>query len=502
MAGAASSSPAELLALLQQGKAKEAARLATRALKRSPGDASLMFVAGLAEHAQGQTRRGITMLRRAAKREPGALAIALNLGTMLLAAGDFADAATELQRANKIQPDNADVLAQLGAALVQAGAVADAVATLASATRLNPGNAAAAFWLGTALSKQGDHAAAERAYRSAIAINPAHVSAHRQLGSMLTRIGRFADAVQVNTAALNLSPGDGAIIYDLGQALASSGETGRAIACLDAVLNSGKAPPDFAELAAYATFRSGDPADCIRRCDAILDQYPGRTVAIAYKAMALNELGDREGAARLLDLDHLVSARIVEPPAAYTSLDTFNTALVAEIEAHPSLEYSPLNRSLTRGRSTGELFEEPAGAIADFRGVIERVVDQWRDDNPLDPTHPWRAQRPRRTRIGCWANIMDRGGFHDVHFHPPGWLSGVYYPQVPAGVGDGISGHEGWIEFGRAYYMLHSQDDPPVRRLKPQPGMIVLFPSFLGHRTIPFAEHDYRISIAFDIMPA
>ena len=96
---------------------------------------------------------------------------------------------------------------------------------------------------------------------------------------------------------------------------------------------------------------------------------------------------------------------------------------------------------------------------------------------------------------------MDRGGFHDVHFHPPGWLSGVYYPQVPPGVGDGVSGHEGWIEFGRAYYMLQSEDEPPVRLLKPEPGLIVLFPSYLGHRTIPFAEQDYRISVAFDVMP-
>lgn len=502
MSGAATPSPDELLALLQQGKAHEAARLASRALKRSPGDSSLMFVAGLAEHAQGQTRRGITMLRRAAKREPGALAIALNLGTMLLAAGEFADAVRELQRANLIQPENAEVLSQLGAAQVQAGAVAKAVPILTNATRLNPRNAETAFWLGTALSKHGDHDAAERAYRSAIEINPAHGSAHRQLGSMLTRIGRFADAVQVSTAALKLSPGDDAIIYDLCQALASSGETERAIARLDAALSSGKALPDFAELAAFAAFRSGDPAGCIQRCDVILDQYPGRTVAIAYKAMALNELGDRGAAARMLDLENLVSARIADAPAGYLTLDAFNAALVAEIEAHPSLVYSPLNRSLTRGRSTGELFNEPAGAIADFRTVIERMVDQWRDANSLDPTHPWRAQRPRRTRIGCWANIMDRGGFHDVHFHPPGWLSGVYYPQVPAGVGDGITGHEGWIEFGRAYYMLHSQDDPPVRRLKPLPGMIVLFPSFMGHRTIPFAEHDYRISVAFDIMPA
>lgn len=498
---AAPVSASDLLALVQQGKASEAARRASRALKKAPRDPALLFVAGVAEHANGQTRRGITHLKRAAKLEPGAFGIALNLGTMLRSVGDYPVAIAELERANAIQPGNADVLGQLGMALVQADEPGRAIENLEAAAAASPGNAEIAFWLGTAWSKAGDHAAAERAYRSAIRLNPAHVPAHRQLGNLLTKVGRFGDAVQVNEAALRLSPGDGAVIYDLAHALASSDAPTRALACLDPVIATGKAPPDFAELGAFAAFRAGDVEDCIRRCDAILQHHPGRTTAIAYKGMALNEIGQREAAAELMDLERLVSSAIIEPPAGYDSLAGFNAALVAEIEGHPSLQYSPLNRSLTRGRSTDELFENPDGAIAAFRRVIEGAVARWSRDHPIDPAHPWLAQRPRRTRIGCWANIMDRGGFHDVHFHPPGWLSGVYYPQVPPGMGDGVSGHEGWIEFGRAYYMLKSTDEPPVRLLQPQPGMIVLFPSWLGHRTIPFAEQDYRISVAFDIMP-
>lgn len=495
-------SASDLLALVQQGKASEAARRASRALKKAPRDPSLLFVAGVAEHAQGQSRRGITHLKRAAKLAPGAFGIALNLGTMLRSVGNFQAAVAELERANVIQPGNAEVLGQLGMTLVQVDEPERAIRNLEAAAAGNPGNAEVAFWLGTAWSMAGDHAAAEKAYRSAIRLNPAHVSAHRQLGNMLTKIGRFADAAVVNEAALRLSPGDGAVLYDLAHALASSDAPEKALGWLDPVIETGKAPPDFSELAAFAAFRAGDAEDCIRRCDAILQQFPGRTTAIAYKGMALNETGQREAAAALMDMDRLVGSMIVDPPSGYDSLAGFNTALVAEIEGHPSLQYSPLNRSLTRGRSTDELFENPEGAIAAFRQVIESAVARWSQDHPIDPAHPWLAQRPRRTRIGCWANIMDRGGFHDVHFHPPGWLSGVYYPQVPPGVGDGVSGHEGWIEFGRAYYMLQSRDEPPVRLLQPQPGLIVLFPSWLGHRTIPFAEQDYRISVAFDIMPA
>lgn len=81
-------------------------------------------------------------------------------------------------------------------------------------------------------------------------------------------------------------------------------------------------------------------------------------------------------------------------------------------------------------------------------------------------------------------------------------MSGVYYPDVPPEIGDGEHSHDGWIEFGRSYYMLNSKDTPPVRLLRPVPGMIVLFPSYIGHRTLPFAADCKRVSVAFDIMPA
>ena len=36
---------------------------------------------------------------------------------------------------------------------------------------------------------------------------------------------------------------------------------------------------------------------------------------------------------------------------------------------------------------------------------------------------------------------------------------------------------------------------------KPEPGMLVLFPSYMWHGTIPFVTGDSRLTIAFDIVP-
>ena len=40
----------------------------------------------------------------------------------------------------------------------------------------------------------------------------------------------------------------------------------------------------------------------------------------------------------------------------------------------------------------------------------------------------------------------------------------------------------------------------PTWTYRPEPGAVVLFPSYLYHRTIPFRSDQQRISIAFDVL--
>lgn len=87
------------------------------------------------------------------------------------------------------------------------------------------------------------------------------------------------------------------------------------------------------------------------------------------------------------------------------------------------------------------------------------------------------------------------------HIHASGWLSGVYYVAVDKAVSTGDGGHEGWIEFGRPQTLYRPTQDPRPRLVRPEEGMMVLFPSYVFHRTIPFTADAQRICIAFDICP-
>ena len=61
----------------------------------------------------------------------------------------------------------------------------------------------------------------------------------------------------------------------------------------------------------------------------------------------------------------------------------------------------------------------------------------------------------------------------------------------------------GNIEFTlNGYDMPIIRDDFPRQVVTTKPGRMVLFPSSLPHRVIPFSENQERISIAFDIVPS
>lgn len=63
---------------------------------------------------------------------------------------------------------------------------------------------------------------------------------------------------------------------------------------------------------------------------------------------------------------------------------------------------------------------------------------------------------------------------------------------------------EGWLQFGRPDLPLPGVDRDTLvqRRVAPQPGRLVLFPSMLWHGTVPFGAAAERLTIAFDVVPA
>jgi uncharacterized protein (TIGR02466 family) len=155
---------------------------------------------------------------------------------------------------------------------------------------------------------------------------------------------------------------------------------------------------------------------------------------------------------------------------------------------------------LTNGKqSAGNLFKRPEAA---FRALGELVKREFRHyqaqfsqaDCALITHFPESLEF-----TSSWYVKMQKGGHLDAHIHEIGWLSGAVYLAMP----ETADPQEGAFEYGThgdQYPQLHQNF--PTRFIKPAIGDIVLFPSSLFHRTIPFHAEAERICVAFDLKPA
>ena len=108
------------------------------------------------------------------------------------------------------------------------------------------------------------------------------------------------------------------------------------------------------------------------------------------------------------------------------------------------------------------------GPFARFRELIEDGVAAYRSQLDLSSDHPVCANAPDRWQLTAWSVVLEEEGHQLPHIHETGWLSGVYYPKLPAEVGQSPDNPSGWIEFGQPQELYNARTLPPLRLIKPK----------------------------------
>ena len=239
--------------------------------------------------------------------------------------------------------------------------------------------------------------------------------------------------------------------------------------------------------------RSGRPDQAAAVAEPLLDG-PGAGFAAPYLSIAWRLTGDPrwrwlEGDERLIGVYDLADAL---PP-----LDL----LAARLRTLHTGSEAPLEQSLRSGTQThSELFARIEPEIRALRrAVVGAVGEHIGQLPPPDPKHPTLGKaRDSLVRFsGSWSVRLRPGGHHINHIHPNGWLSSALYVALPPPGSGGE--HAGWLALG-------GQDGelgvhlPPIRQIEPKPGRLVLFPSTMLHRTLPFDSGE-RLTVAFDVAP-
>lgn len=311
---------------------------------------------------------------------------------------------------------------------------------------------------------------------------------------------RAEEALETYREAVRLAPEDRLAAAGVANSLTMLGRYDEALAAFDALLKKNSEDGELYSCAAEAAILSGDYARTVALCE--------RAVAInAYDQVALSTMGtafrlmEDERDERLNGYDTLIQAIELETPEGFSSMEDFNTELNAWLDrVHPNTrEY--LNQSLRGGTQTADqLFGRGHAPVEKIRARIDEAVARYIAGLKADEKHPFLSRRAHDFRYtGSWSSRLRDCGFHVNHIHPQGWISSCYYVAVPKAVEDEKE-RQGWIKFGEPTFNVALKE--PIRRaIKPRPGRLVLFPSYMWHGTVPFHDAQARTTIAFDAIP-
>lgn len=135
-----------------------------------------------------------------------------------------------------------------------------------------------------------------------------------------------------------------------------------------------------------------------------------------------------------------------------------------------------------------------------LRLVVERYLAEMSRAAAADPTHPFLTGLPSRYRLGGWSVVSGADTHHLPHFHPMSWCNGVYYVEVPPIIAH-TQRRAGWLHVGPPEDSRADFGDWEPHWIQPEPGRIVMMPSYFHHRTVPLGVDQRRICVAFEIYP-
>ncbi|MEQ9505840.1 MAG: putative 2OG-Fe(II) oxygenase [Hyphomonas sp.] len=256
--------------------------------------------------------------------------------------------------------------------------------------------------------------------------------------------------------------------------------------------------PGAMEAEARALLAAGDGPKANASAARLLALNPQNQRFIALQAAAWRLIGDpRYGA--LFDYARFVKAAPISVPAGWPTLEAYLADLALELkQAHP-FKAQPFGHSVRLGSQRSDVLSVQTRAIAAFTEAISGPISAYMEQLGTGTDVFTSRNREKAQMIGNWSVWLRPGGHHADHVHPDGWISSACYIELPAAVSAG--GKEGWLRFGKPGLPV-GQGLPAEHWVRPEPGLLALFPSYMWHGTEKFSGTDPRLTVAFDLVPS
>lgn len=521
--------------LLASGRGTEAESVLQRAVTAGSPDPRAASVLARHYNSTGRAAAALAVAAPFCTRGEIDPELAAQHVTALVALGRQAEAISAYSGLASAAPESPAPAQALAIALHACGRHMEAVQIAHRALARGFRTATLCLTYAKSLMAEGANERAETALRDCLRLEPRLTEAHNSLAQLVwMRTGDLGQATEALDQALRRFTHDDALWAAKAAILHGAGEARSAYECLASRLERAHAPPvlfvraglsalefdptralSLAEramrampnnisarsLLAAAQIGTGDAQRALRNIEASLLQAPDDQYLVALRTTALRLLGD-ERYAQLCDYRNLVLPLAIEAPRPWQDLAGFLADLTASLNRlHDPNGHALLFQSLRQGTETTQdltrsadpavrgLFEAFAAPIERYLEHIGRGTDALRRRN----SGKWRFN-------GSWSVRLRNRGFHTSHVHPRGWISSAFYVELPDVMADTRT-EEGILSFGKPG-ILTSPALEAEYSVRPTSGMLVLFPSYFWHGTIPFQSPQPRLTVAFDAVPA
>jgi len=473
-----------------QGKYAEAAQTYRQALQIDPNVAEIHFNLGVALANLGRLDDAMACYRKAIALNPRLAVAHFNLGFALQQLGQFADAAASYRKAVTLEPGFYEAYGNLGTVLQKQGKLEEAVASYRKALVIHA-DARGHFNLGTALRDQGKHAEAGDCYLKALALDPDYADAHNNLGEIFRDQGRMDDAIKCYQAALALDPDHPNANYNMGEFLYLAGKYHEAKEYFERSRFE-----DWQERVLVCLYRTEQYQEFRDRLQALAATgRPSTLLATLSTHYATNFGVDNP-------YDHCPRPMELAYHGRIDALAEPDSPLLADLLrdiTHTEIAERKQGRLYYGIQSAGNLLKRPESSFQQLAELIKQKIREYRAHYAGEDCGLIRAFPDEVEFSSSWYLKMSKGGHLTSHIHEEGWISGCVYLALPSNKQDETEGAFAVSTDGDDYPRQH--DNFPSRIIVQQVGDIVLFPSSLFHRTIPFHSDEERVCVAFDVKP-
>ncbi len=481
-----------ILGLFNAGKLAEAEAAALKLVARYPNTFILHQILALSQDGLAKFSEAAKSYQKALTIQANSPDLLFNLGIIFSNSGQSTAAADSYRKAIAFQPQFFEAHANLGTVLQKNGQLSEAIQHYRKALNIHE-DARGHFNLGTALRDEGKLDEAITHFNRAIALFANYADAHNYLGECYRDQGNMEAAIKKYADTLALNPNHPGANYNMGEFLYLAGRFDEAVDYFER-----SKLDDWQVRALYCTYKAEHFELFKTKLGHLIQSQQKHTVPFlqtlsTHHAVNFGVENQYNFCKNGFDFVYQKSiAELAEPNSAFLKdllNDINNTAI--EVRAQAMI--------INGKQSAGNLFKRPEASFRKLGEIVKQAFLDYKHQFANADCELIQSFPEKLEFTSSWYVRLRSGGYLEPHIHEVGWISGAVYLAMPKNKKNPLEGCFEYGLHGDNYPQKHSNFATGVA--SPNVGDIVLFPSSLFHRTIPFTADEERICIAFDLKP-